>query len=92
MMKRNLTLFCSLLLALALLAGCTPAAPAETTPAAGTTPAGAETAPAAADETGELLPDLNGHTPADFLRGRDEGPPLLNLPRPSRTGPAVRWR
>ena len=62
MMKRNLTLFCSLLLALALLAGCTPAAPAETTPAAGTTPAGAETAPAAADETGELLPDLNGHT------------------------------
>ena len=73
-MKRNLTLFCSLLLALALLAGCTPAAPAETTPAAGTTPAGAETAPAAADETGELLPDLNGHTLLIFC-----GAPLVIL-------------
>lgn len=56
-MKRYLSLFGSLVLALALLAGCSPAAPAETTPAAAeTTPAAAETTPAAADA------DLTGHT------------------------------
>lgn len=62
-MKRYLSPFGSLVLALALLAGCAPAAPAETTPAAAeTTPAAAETTPAAAEETGNVLPDLTGHT------------------------------
>lgn len=56
-MKKSLSLFGSLALALALLAGCAPAAPAETSPAA------AETTPAAVGEAGQAaLPDLTGHT------------------------------